>query len=482
MEKVRTSRRILEGNLALEVARFGVPLALGMALQVTFNLVDAWILGHLPHEEVGPAIGALGICDQIAAIGSILSYGVSTATAARLSLFKGAGDQRGIARAAWQSLVIVLLISIVFGAAGIVFGDVIMRDVVGAKGSVADVGSDYLRVILGGGFSIFFFFQLASIQRALGSSKTPVVLLVLGNIINVVLAIVMVFGPEAPPIFAAFSSVARALSIPKMGMVGAAWATVIARTLVLVPNVIVALRRFEIVPPRGERAPNAAEMRKILGIAWPASAQLVLRVAGMLFVSSIVARAFTTPEDQTASTAIGLVFRLDTMSLFVAMGWGSAAQTFVGQSLGAKNEPRARSSGLVAAAYDAVTNLLLWALVIRFAEPILGVFDPDPGPLSIAVEYFRIVAPSYLGLGIAIVLANAIAGAGATRTSLKVDSVVLLGFLAPVSIFVVFCLHQPIGRLFSCVAATSVLSAAAFLYVYLRGDWMGVAEASASDT
>lgn len=85
-------RRILDGPLAWEIARFGAPLALGMALQNAFNLVDAYLVAQLPHAEAGPAIGALGICDQLAAVGTIVSYGVATATGALLSNRKGAGD------------------------------------------------------------------------------------------------------------------------------------------------------------------------------------------------------------------------------------------------------------------------------------------------------------------------------------------------------------------------------------------------------
>src|SRR5215471_19986141 len=94
------SARIIQGPLGRELARFGTPLALGMALQTTFNLVDAYLVAQLPPAEVGPALGALGICDQIAAIGTILSYGVSTATAARLAILKGAGDAEGVKRTA----------------------------------------------------------------------------------------------------------------------------------------------------------------------------------------------------------------------------------------------------------------------------------------------------------------------------------------------------------------------------------------------
>ena len=467
------TRRILEGPLAREIARFGAPLALGMALQTTFNLVDAYLVAQLPAGEVGPAIGALGICDQIAALGTIVSYGISTATGALLSQLKGAGDQRAIQHTAWQSLLIVGALSAFFAVIGLTLAGPIVRDVVGAKGAVATEATRYLRVIVGGSFSIFFLLQLTSIQRALGSAKTPMALLVTGNVLNVLFAIVLIFGDgPAPPGLSWATSIARALHIPKMGMLGAAWATIAARTLVLVPNLIILARRFSIVrPPAGARGFEAAEVRQILSIAWPSSAQFVIRIAAMLLVNSLVARFFTTAEDQTATTAIGLVFRLDTVALFIAMGWGSAAQTFVGQNLGAKQEERAARSGWITAAYDTATNIVLVVLIMQLGETLLRVFDSDPGPVGIAVEYLHAVAPSYLGLGIAVVLGNAMAGAGATKTTLGIDAAVILGFQAPVCIFAVAVLGADRITLFRLVAVTNVLSAIAYAIVYARGRW-----------
>src|SRR5580692_2553496 len=115
------NRRILDGPLARELARFGTPLAVGMALQTTFNLVDAYLVAQLPADEVGPAIGALGLCDQLAALGTIVSYGVSTATGALLSHHKGAGDTEAIGRTAWQSILVVAGLSAFFGVMGIAF-------------------------------------------------------------------------------------------------------------------------------------------------------------------------------------------------------------------------------------------------------------------------------------------------------------------------------------------------------------------------
>ncbi len=471
------SRRILEGPLAREVARFGAPLALGMALQTTFNLVDAYLVAQLPPAEVGPAIGALGICDQIAALGTILSYGVSTAAASLLAQHKGAGQESAIQKTAWQSILVVLALSVVFGVLGIGLAGPIVRDVVGAKGEVAAIAERYLRVMVGGSFTIFFLLQLTTIQRALGSSKTPVSLLVGGNVLNVALAIVLIYGPgPAPAMLSWGAPIARALGIPRMGMLGAAWATIFARGLVLVPTVVVLMRRHGIVwPPAGSRGPDGPELRRLLALAWPTSAQFVLRILAMLLVNSIVARAFTTEGDQTATTAMGLVFRLDTMALFVAMGWGSAAQTFVGQNMGAQKLARAARSGWITAGYDAVTSVLIAALVFAYGESLLRVFDDDTGPVKIALVYLQIVAPSYLGLGVGVVLGNAMAGAGATRTTFVIDVAVILGFQFPISILAVALFHVPMEVLFRCVAATNIASAIVYAVVYARKGWQRAA-------
>jgi putative MATE family efflux protein len=467
------TQRILEGRLSKEVARFGVPLAMGMALQTTFNLVDAYLVARLPAEEVGPAIGALGICDQVAALGTILSYGVSTATSAILSNQKGKNDDAGIQKTAWQSLLVVGALSLTFGLLGLAFAGPLMRDVIGVKGAVAQVATSYLRVIVGGSFTIFFLLQLTSIQRALGSAKTPVALMALGNVINVFLAILFIFGSgPRPAIFAWASPIASALHIPRMGMIGAAWATILARALVLVPNILVLMKRFKIVwPPAGSRGPDWVEIKRIVGIAWPSSAQMVVRITAMLLINSLVARAFTTEGDQTATTALGLVFRLDTMALFIAMGWGSAAQTFVGQNLGADRADRATKSGWLTALYDGITNLILIVVLLKGGEAILRVFDDDTRPIAIAVQYLGIVAPSYVGLGVGVVLGNAMAGAGATRTTMWIDILVILGIQFPVCILAVAVFHVEIGGLFACVGAINVVSAIAYCLVYSRGHW-----------
>ncbi len=469
-----TDRRILEGPLAFEAFRFGLPLALGMALQTTFNLVDAYLVARLPAGEVGPAVGALGICDQLAAVGSIVAYGVSTATASLISSRKGAGDSLGVARAFRHSLWLLGIMGVLFAVVGLFGADLLVRDILGIKGAVADVTVPCLRVLFCGNFTIFFLLHLTTVQRALGSSKTPVALLVLGNVLNLVLAVPFIYGPEgAPPAFAFGNEIARVLHIPHMGLVGGAWATVIARVVTLVPITFLLVRRFPFLrAPKGHEqasklAFDRAEIRRMLGLSWPSSAEFVVRIVAMLVLASFVARVLTTDTDQSAQSAMGVVFRLDTMVLFVAMGWGNGAQTFVAQNLGAGQIERAKRSGMIFASY-AAASLALFTIGLGFyGERVLAFFDDEPAVLAHALEYLDAVRLAYPALAFAIVLANSITGAERPKVALVVDAIVL-GAIFPILLGLSSFGDASLARYGTLYAVVNASLGVLFFVVYKR--------------
>jgi Na+-driven multidrug efflux pump len=251
---------------------------------------------------------------------------------------------------------------------------------------------------------------------------------------------------------------------------------VIARTLTLFPVVVILIRRFDVIDKKSMVGPDRAVLREIFGVAWPASTQFVVRMAAMLVTHSLVARAFTTLQDQTATTALGIVFRLETMALFVAMGWGSAAQTFVGQNLGAANPRRARQSGVFAAIYNGALMFLIALAYRRSATPVIAFFDPDPHVIGVAVGYVNIVSFCYLGLGTGVVLGSAITGAGATRLTLLTDLGVVLGFQIPACLLAVRIPGATLPRLWTVVALTYAVSGVVYVVVFQAARWMRSAE------
>jgi putative MATE family efflux protein len=470
----------LSAPLGLAVARFGTPLALGMGLQTGFNLIDAYVISRLGGAVAGPALGAIGICDQLAALGTIVSYGLSVATATLVSRKVGAGDRNAVKEIAWQSLIVIAALSLLFGVVGGFGANFLLRDLVGAKGNVVNQGVPYLRVMLAGSFTIFLLMHLTSVLRALGSSKTPVALLLGSNFLNFLLAVVLVYGPgDSPTLLSWGRPIAQFFGVPRMGLMGAAWATLIARGIALVPLMAIMMKRFGLFRNSSRVAPHRETIASIVRLGWPSSAQLVVRIMAMLVTHSLVARAFTTPTDQSATTALGIVFRLETMALFVGLGWGSAAQTFVGQNLGAHNLARAKQSGWYAALYNAAMMAALAVAYVVYGRSIVGFFDSDPDVLRPALSYLRWVGASYVGLGIGIVLGSAIQGAGATLRALVLDTLVIVGFQLPASILFVLSEGATYVGVWRIVALTYVLFAVVYVVSYQRGRFMEAATAPA---
>jgi putative MATE family efflux protein len=310
------------------------------------------------------------------------------------------------------------------------------------------------------------------VQRALGSSRLPIALLVAGNVVNLFLAVILVYGPgPAPEGFWWGPRIAELLHIPRLGLVGAAWATVFARVLVLLPMFYVCQRRFDLFKPSSRTRPDPALQWQIVSLGWPTSSQLVLRVLAVFLVVALAQRMYTSEDDQSLSTALGLVLRLETMALYVSLGWGSAAQTFVGQNLGAGQRTRAKNSGWHAAGYNTLMMGFFVVLCLMYGDDFVAFFDNAPDVLSDAKHYLHIVAPSYLGLGLGIVLGSAVQGAGATRVTLWIDALLLLLVQLPLCIGV-YALRLPSTLLWAAVAATYSLSALAYLVYYMKGHFL----------
>jgi MATE family multidrug resistance protein len=487
---VDRGRRLLsEGSLGLGVLAFGAPMALGMALYTTFNFVDLWMIGQLEGsldgslggslDEAGVALAALGVCDNVAAVAPIVAHGLSTGAVALLSFALGREDEASLRRVAWSSLVLVAFLGLAFGALGVFGSDAIVRDVMRTKGAAADVAVPYLQIQLGGSVAIFLLLQVTAILRALGRPVIAAVLLVSGNLLNVVFNAVAIYGPgPTPELFAWGAPIAEALGVPRLGVAGAAWATLLARTLPALFGLALVLAR--IGPPTGLRALGGEALR-IARLGWPASAQFVLRALGVLVLVALVSERWTTSDDPSALTAFGIVLRLESMVLFVGMGWGAAASSFVGVALGKRDLPRARRAGFVATAYGLATSAVLATLYVAFAADVVAVFDASPEVVAIGVEHARALGWSYAALGAGVVLSQVLAGAGATFQSFLLD-VAVLAIVISAACVAVLGLDVERVTLWHLLAAGNVLGAAVFAGWTVRGRFFGAAPTGGSSS
>ncbi len=466
-------RRIVQGPLAKGVFKLGFPLSIAMLLQSTFNLIDMVIVGQLP-EHAEEAIAALGICDLIAMIPTIIGNGISNASAAIIARRAGEGDNKAASFFTWQSVSLTLGLSVFFGLIGVLFADAIVHGGFGAQGVLRELTAEYMAVIMGGGFSILLLLQICAILRSLGDGTTPLILLIGSNVLNLFAAVVLVFGNgPAPELLSWATPIADALGIEPMGVVGAAWATCGARTLALLIGFVALARKRGIISfSLRDWWPTRRGWLPLINIAWPNSAQFLLRIAVIEFYHILIVRLFTSDTDATTATAYAICVRLETLVLFISMGWGAAASTYVGQNLGAGDKRRAVRAGWWATGYNTAFVLLSQLLFLFGAEPLIGFFSNSPQVLAVGIDYLRIVGASYLLFGVAIVLSQALTGAGATMLGFALDLVVLLGIAIPATFIVMAVTPLTETLTWVLIAGGNILTGLVYMVWYRRDGWL----------
>jgi putative MATE family efflux protein len=361
-----------------------------------------------------------------------------------------------------QSFILLAFLAVVLGVPSFLFADQLNR-LVGSAGGALMPANEYLRVSSAGLFTMFALMQVTAVLRAGGDARWPMILLIGANTLNVFLDVVLVHG---------------LWGFPRLEVAGAAWGTVIARAIFAAFGLYLITRRaspVRLIWRRIKVRPRMMWNLTRLGI--PSSLQFVVRVIGYGAILNLVTR-FGDGTAMHAALAVG--FRLDLLAIFTGAGWGAASAAMVGQALGAGERSRAARAGWWASAINALMMAGIGVFFYRYAPQLITFFSEDPGDNSgfafmhlYGVEYIRIMVSAYVFAAVAITLAQALNGAGSTKTPLLLDSIVL-AIQLPIAAYV--CLtHAENGytraTLWWCLVLTAVIGAGLYIVIWRWGHW-----------
>ena len=451
------ANHIVHGPLPSGVLRFALPMAAAMTLHGAFNLVDAFFVGQLGDPV---PLAAIGNCDPVLMISIIFGNGVSTASVAMIARAKGALDNAALRSAAGASLTAVALLSLLFGILGAIFA----RDIalaMGARGAVLDLSESYLRLMFAGSFTMMFLLQLTAIQRGAGDARGPTLVLIVANVLNVVAGPFLIFGLAG---------------LPRMGLMGSAWATIGARGVGCMLALWLCLRERSALLPTGRKwIPKRVVLARIVRMALPNTLQLLVRVCSLIFLIAIVNRAFTTEADQSATAAFGIGIRIDMCALFAAMGFGAAAATYAGQNLGAGNSKRAGKAVWLSAGIAAAVIGLFSTAVYLNPEFCIRLFCQDGDEVArIGTEYLQYVSPTYVFASIAVVIALGLNGAGSMIVPAVIDVLVYGLLIVPVAYVLVFFRDYDRSAVWIAIACGNIVMAMAYATWFRLGRWKNI--------
>ncbi len=443
IENYTIRRDLTTGSLSKSIWYLAIPMIFGNMLEVAFNLIDMFWVGRLGHV----ALASVAMGGTIMMILITMIVGVNTGTLALVSRFVGAKDQDGADNIAMQSLILGFLVAAFIGFVGYVFTPSMLK-LLGASPEVIARGSEYLRVIFAGIAFMFFLFTVSAILRGAGDSVTPTVILIIAGVINVILDPLLIFG----------------IGFPRMGVTGAALATVIAFIIGGVIGLEVLLRgRSHIHIKLESFKVDWGSIFRIVKIGVPSSAQMTMRGFMGAVLMAIVASFGT-----FAVAAYGVGMRLTMVVMMPGFAFAMAAATMVGQNLGAGSPERSQKSAWLSAAYYFIYMVICAALFFIFAPQLIGLFNKGIKVIEIGTVYLRIAAWSFLFIPFGLVLGRALMGAGDTVPPMLITLISLWFFQIPAA----YILAKPLG--FGLLGVWLAILSASILQAALTSFWFGL--------
>ena len=357
--------------------QMGIPMILSMALQAVYNIVDSAFVGNM-KEGSEAALNALTLVFPVQMLMVAIAIGTGVGTNALLARTLGQGDSKKAAMVAGNSLflgVIIYVICFLFGIVGV--NAYISSQT--ANPEVLSMGTSYLKICCVLSFGIVFFSLFEKLLQATGRSLYSTIGQVAGAVINIILDPIMIYGIGP---------------VPKMGVEGAAYATVIgqiASAVLLFVFHIKLNKEFE----HGFKymKPDGKIIKEIYAIGLPAIiAQALMSI--MVYVMNLILKF-----DASAQTAYGLFYKVQQFVLFLAFGLRDAITPILAFAYGMRSKKR-------------IQDGMKYGIIFTIGLVILGIFITEVFSGQFAAlfnagssrEYFvgamRIISISFLFAGI----------------------------------------------------------------------------------
>ncbi len=345
------------------------PSAMESILVALIGAVDTMMVGTIGTT----AIAAVGICNQpkFVLMATILGLntGVNVVTARR----KGEERQDEANRTLRNALIISVILSLIFSLIGFFFAEPFLK-LAGAGSDYISLSVDYFKIIMIGNFFYCVSLTMTAAQRGVGRTKLSMQCNLSANIVNVIMNACLING---------------LLFFPKLGVTGAALATMIGNIVAFSIATVSLLRRGQYlhISIHQDWSLNKDTLSAIYRIFLPSFIEQIFLRIGFFTYSRAVANLGT-----TALATHQVCMNVMTISFGMGDGLSIAASTLVGQSLGQKRSDLAILYGKVLQRIGLVMSLCWGALLLIFRSQIISLFSRDPEVLSMGAPIIVMLA------------------------------------------------------------------------------------------
>ncbi len=373
--------------------RLAVPVTVSMVMFTVYLMVDLYFVGRLGPD----AVAALSISGNAFFIHLGFSTIIGTGGMALIAQAFGRKDYEYAAGVFKQSILLALAVGFIEAIAGLCLAPVYIR-FFGGTGMSLQWGIEYFQIFAISFFFMMLLYTIGNCYRGMGDTKTPMLIMLQANLMNIVLDPILIFGW---------------MGIPAMGVRGAAVASVISQIYALTIYAYQILIKGTHLDLQGKWRLSTGVILKSLYIGVPSGLNHFLLAANLLITFRVISSYGT-----AALASVGIGFRILQTIYIPVIAIASAMAAIVGQNFGAQKY--ARITGTLISAWAAAIILMLICTVICriFPDGLIAIFSTDANVIQFGVIYLKIFAWGFVAVGTIMVSSAAFQGLGKTYPSL----------------------------------------------------------------
>lgn len=405
------TKDMTNGNPLKLIISFSVPMIIGNLLQQLYNMVDAIIVGKCIDLNALAAVGATGsICFLV--IG--FAIGVCSGFCILVSQEYGADDYSKMRKYIINSCYMCLIIGALLTVVTLLLTRPLL-ELMKTPNDIIQQADEYLFMIFAGISVTIFYNLLASVLRALGDSRSPLIFLGIASVINIILDYVFI-------------------RFCNMGVSGAGLATVIAQGISTFLCFVYIRKKFDILKfSKEEFAFNTKDCIKLLSIGIPMALQYSITAIGTVILQTAINNLGTVyVAAVTAAQKIQMIAQGPMECL------GTAMATYCGQNKGARKYDRIIKGLKDSMAVSIIYCILSCVVLVVFGRYISMLFidKNDTQVIDYAMYYIKINSVMFPLLGILFIIRNSLQGLGYSLLPMMAGFTELIARVGVVVLFV----------------------------------------------
>ena len=386
-----------------------LPIIVSMLVQAMYNVVDSMFVARISED----ALSAVSLAFPVQNLMISIAVGTGVGVNALLSRSLGAKNQKDADKAAMNGIFLAFCSYLLFLVLGFTACEFFFRTQTDNETIIA-YGTTYLRICLIFSFGMLLQIMFERILQSTGRTMYTMITQGLGAILNIILDPILIFG-----LFGA----------PKMGIAGAAVATVIGQ---VVAACLAIYFNFKIntdvsLAFRGFR-PDKKSISQIYAVAIPSILMMSISSV-MVYGMNLILITFSS----TATAVFGVYFKLQSFIFMPVLGLNNGMVPIIAYNYGACKPGRITKTIRLASSYAMVIMIAGFLLFQTKTEWLLQLFDASPQMIAIGLPALGIISWSFLLAGICIVRSAVFQALGRGMYSLIVAFIRQLVVLLPVA-------------------------------------------------